>query len=106
VTYICPVSRRLGSNWRHQQRLRVHRLQGGQCHWCNRYCTLYPLLKKQMTIDHVIPVCEGGSNEEDNLVGACYYCNMKRAKEQKKRLNANRTRSKGSADGENSGQRS
>ena len=28
-----------------------------------------------MTVDHVLPKCKGGSNDEDNLVTACERCN-------------------------------
>lgn len=30
------------------------------------------------SIDHIIPRCEGGTNEEDNLVTACRRCNLER----------------------------
>lgn len=29
-------------------------------------------------VDHVIPVCQGGSDETNNLVAACAPCNMKK----------------------------
>lgn len=31
-----------------------------------------------ISIDHVIPLSKGGSNEMDNLVTACCYCNKKK----------------------------
>lgn len=40
-----------------------------------RYC----LIVKSDTVDHVIPLCRGGSNDLSNLVGCCYSCNQKKA---------------------------
>lgn len=82
MTYICPIARSLGSNWRHKQRTRLHEKQKGKCFWCKKDCTLFlgKNKKKQLTIDHIIPVCVGGSHEDGNLVGACFDCNSERGK--------------------------
>lgn len=32
-----------------------------------------------MVVDHVIPICQGGSNEIDNLLTACAACNSGKA---------------------------
>ncbi len=80
MTYIDRFARNLGSNWRHKQRTRLHKKQDGKCHWCKRNCTLFPNKRKQLTIDHIVPVCEGGSHEDDNLVGACHDCYSERGK--------------------------
>ena len=42
----------------------------GHCHWCGKRA-------KKLTIDHVVPVSRGGTNEIDNLVFACFDCNCK-----------------------------
>lgn len=86
MTYICRKARGLGSNWRHRQRVRLHQKQNTLCFWCGKECTLFPVRDRQMTIDHVVAVCEGGTHEDDNLVGACKRCNTRRGIEQKKRL--------------------
>ena len=31
-------------------------------------------------VDHLMPICDGGSNDEENLVPACASCNHKRAR--------------------------
>jgi hypothetical protein len=30
------------------------------------------------SVDHVIPVTAGGNNEDENLVAACWWCNLKK----------------------------
>lgn len=39
-----------------------------------RYCGI-PLTKLTVTLDHVIPVSKGGTNDLDNLVACCKKCN-------------------------------
>jgi len=41
------------------------------CRYCGRQSDVVPL-----HIDHLIPVCEGGTNEIENLVTACADCNL------------------------------
>lgn len=43
------------------------------CHWCPRI-----VAGPDLTIDHVIPLWDGGSWELDNLVLACQPCNNER----------------------------
>ena len=54
-------------------RERVAKKFSHHCFYCG--CSL---LKKgrKIFIDHIIPVSRGGSNEENNLVPACFKCNM------------------------------
>lgn len=40
-----------------------------------RYCGALPQ-EDQLHIDHVFPVCAGGTNDEDNLVTSCATCNL------------------------------
>lgn len=47
---------------------------GGRCHWCGKK-------SKRLTIDHVVPVSRGGTNEIGNLVFACSDCNCKSKRE-------------------------
>lgn len=37
-----------------------------------------PIHPCKATIDHLLPVARGGSNEEENLVAACYACNLQK----------------------------
>lgn len=46
---------------------------GGKCEYCGRTCN-----KKNMTIDHVLPVSRGGLTEIQNLRLACYPCNQEK----------------------------
>lgn len=39
----------------------------GQSYRLNHY--------RQFTIDHVLPVAQGGTKDRSNLVGCCYLCN-------------------------------
>lgn len=41
------------------------------CHWC---CV--PLTSVNRSIDHVIPISRGGGHLPDNLVAACFHCNV------------------------------
>lgn len=43
--------------------------------WTCRYCGR-KLSLEECTIDHVIPLVKGGTEEPDNLVTACHRCNM------------------------------
>lgn len=56
--------------------------QGMKCYWCGRP-TRYSVTESfdQATIDHVIPRCAGGPNEQSNMVSACLECNARRNKE-------------------------
>jgi 5-methylcytosine-specific restriction endonuclease McrA len=58
-----------------------------KCHYCGK-SNLNPdvppdaprhKLGRLATIDHVRPRCKGGSDEESNLVVACFKCNQKKA---------------------------
>jgi 5-methylcytosine-specific restriction endonuclease McrA len=51
---------------------------GGLCFYCG--CELLPFgqEKNSFSIDHVIPLAKGGSNEIDNLVPSCRVCNSKK----------------------------
>ena len=43
---------------------------GHKCHWCGGWAN---------TVDHVIPIVEGGRNELSNYVAACKSCNSRRS---------------------------
>jgi hypothetical protein len=52
---------------------------GKKCHWCGCDTVLTPEQRAdQATIDHVIPEGKGGTNDESNVVSACFACNQRR----------------------------
>jgi hypothetical protein len=61
-----------GMHWiRSEKRLAILVRDRGICLWCNRR-------PQKLTLDHLIPHCEGGSNQHTNLVTACLFCNSAR----------------------------
>ena len=61
-----------GMHWiRSEKRLAILVRDRGRCLWCNRR-------PQKLTLDHLIPHCEGGSNQHTNLVTACLFCNSAR----------------------------
>ena len=57
-----------GWHWR-QRRERVLKRDGHVCRYCRGPAT---------TVDHVVALTRGGSNEEANLVAACASCNSRK----------------------------
>jgi hypothetical protein len=52
------------------KRLRILERDGYACTYCNADLTY-----NNMTIDHVVPRCQGGGDEYTNLVACCASCN-------------------------------
>jgi len=64
-----------------EKTLRIFAKTGGKCHWCDVDLIFVPDGSPNgYHVDHVLPVCDGGTNDEDNLVPACAACNHKRAR--------------------------
>lgn len=67
------------------KRLRGHalmernaRIKARDCYTCqNRQCGKRTL---DLHVDHIIPLSQGGSEEDDNLQTLCVDCNMEKAK--------------------------
>ncbi len=65
-----------GSKWiTRKKRLAIYLRDGLACAYCGATIEDGAML----TLDHIIPHCEGGSNAETNLVTACRKCNSSRA---------------------------
>jgi 5-methylcytosine-specific restriction endonuclease McrA len=75
-------------NWRFAnlckaRRLLMLRAWGGSCVYCGLplgvgWRSVLPDPAAQFTIDHIVPVCLGGSREITNLAPACGHCNSNR----------------------------
>ncbi len=59
---------------RKRRRKSLERKQGPYCYYCGLW---FPM--NLMTIDHVVPMSKGGTNNLNNLVLACYGCNRAKA---------------------------
>lgn len=56
-----------------ENRLRVFERDEYKCRYCQKQLTRFTA-----TLDHVMPVAEGGDNSFDNLVTACLNCNSQK----------------------------
>ncbi len=54
----------------------VRQRAGGKCEYCH---ALERWQYVPFTVDHVIPIVEGGSDTSDNLALACFHCNRRKA---------------------------
>lgn len=49
----------------------------GRCWYCGEDVTADPnFYRTRPNIEHLTPICEGGNDEIDNLVLACFGCNL------------------------------
>ena len=55
----------------HQERWRVYTRDAGACQICGRQ-----LQFEEMTIDHIIPLASGGTNQISNFQCLCNFCNQ------------------------------
>jgi hypothetical protein len=58
-----------------QNRIKAFERDGYLCHYCQKQLTRFTA-----TLDHVIPVAEGGDNSLENLVTTCLDCNSRKNK--------------------------
>lgn len=73
-----------------KRRIRVELLlerDGNKCTWCCREMVDAPILPREdcrlhMTLEHLKPVCFGGSHDLINLALACFECNNERGDRQ------------------------
>lgn len=59
---------------------RVFARSNGRCHWCGTTLDRETPGPNFFHVDHVVPVRDGGTNDESNLVAACAACNHARAR--------------------------
>jgi len=53
------------------RRFRILQRDNFRCQYCGKTAKD----DTRLEIDHITPLCEGGSNEDSNLVTACFDCN-------------------------------
>ncbi len=46
-------------------------IQKTQCYYCDA-----PIMREEVTMDHVVPISRGGRSTAGNLVPACKNCNL------------------------------
>lgn len=69
-----------GMKWiRAEKRLAIYLRDGFCCGYCGK--DLHRACKGQISLDHLRPRSEGGSNEATNLITACLSCNVARGTE-------------------------
>ena len=66
-------ARASGGNTRLWQKIRIRILQR------DGYCCQYCGSESADTVDHVIPISKGGTDEDFNLVAACKRCNYSKS---------------------------
>ena len=69
--FLCPMTRKPISKG---TRFKVFSRDGFTCRYCGCQSDTAPLV-----VDHVIPVCQGGTNDIENLLTACQPCNAGKA---------------------------
>lgn len=57
-------------------RAAIVRRDGRYCKWCNRHLDF-----EEMTIDHIVPVSKGGTNQKRNLQILCDDCHVMKTKQ-------------------------
>lgn len=57
------------------KRQRIYNKTSGRCGYCG-----IGLGISEFQVDHIYPLCRGGSNLDNNLVAACPYCNKSKGK--------------------------
>lgn len=66
-----------GSSWiTPVRRLAIYLRDEFECAYCGR--DLHDASPRDVTLDHLLPQCEGGTHESANLVTACLACNSRR----------------------------
>ena len=53
-----------------QERYEIYNRTEGHCGICGRFIPL-----GEYTVDHIIPLSKGGTNDLDNLQACCSFCN-------------------------------
>ena len=66
-----------GSGWISKiNRLAIYLRDSFTCAYCGR--DLAQAHPREVTLDHLLPQCDGGTHEASNLITACLSCNSRR----------------------------
>jgi 5-methylcytosine-specific restriction endonuclease McrA len=84
--------RRLGQRFYSRMRYELFQAQGGLCWWCKRPMRERTKLERRLnvnlddhaTVDHVLALSLGGTNDRANCVAACNKCNQERSEKERK----------------------
>ena len=60
------------------KRTRLAEAQNWRCCWCGTDTIPEPNKRNSVTLEHILPKSQGGSDEMDNLAAACAHCNSRR----------------------------
>lgn len=60
------------------KRTRLAEAQNWHCCWCGTEMIPEPNKHNSVTVEHILPRSQGGSDEMENLAAACLHCNNKR----------------------------
>lgn len=78
--------------WVKRQRLDAMIRQGNRCYWCKEFMTMPQSGDEQRptdaTLEHLVPIADGGSKKAKNVVAACMKCNTARPTERMLKHNA------------------
>ena len=64
----CGLSRR--KSLTKKLRFEIFKRDGFKCQYCGN-----TINESVLEVDHIVPVAEGGSNDEENLITSCFDCN-------------------------------
>jgi 5-methylcytosine-specific restriction endonuclease McrA len=78
---MCDAETHVGLNTSRQRsrwRQIIAEDHGWSCHWCGQGMRMETGYMNTVTIEHMIPRCQGGTNHRWNLAAACHRCNSVR----------------------------
>lgn len=74
-----PVHSYIKKRWKLvYTRCRLAEAQNWKCCWCGKECRPEPGYRNSVSLEHIVPRSEGGTDDIENLAMACVRCNNKR----------------------------
>ena len=53
--------------------------------YCCQSCRLLGIITQAVEVDHIVPICDGGSNSPSNLQSLCVECHRKKTLDENSR---------------------